>query len=220
MRIQSKYHDVIDYLQDFTDDRIFIREEFFTCGHIIDYHTTPLTWYFDQKVTGKPTNYYFIPAHGEQDIHGTFHFLPTDLKLKITLEVKNDKIIIKPRDIHDKRSERDFQSFTKDFQYRLNNYFNGCCISDNYKVSKKPICYITFSYSGWWTCVWVNPPICMFNELLNNFNSVEELYQEIETYLWSDVELKDPMKNIGNDDRIIGHGFDLKSSFRKEKKND
>ena len=47
---------------------------------------------------------------------------------------------------------------------------------------------------------------------------IEELYQEIETYLWSDVELKDPMKNIGNDDRIIGHGFDLKYSFRKEKK--
>jgi hypothetical protein len=58
----------------------------------------------------------------------------------------------------------------------------------------------------------------MFNELLNSFNSVEELYQEIETYLWSDVELKDPMKNIGNNDRIIGHGFDLKYSFRKEKK--
>ena len=44
-------------------------------------------------------------------------------------------------------------------------------------------------------------------------------FQEIEQYLWNDVEMKDPMINITNDDRIVGHGFDLKSSFRKEKKN-
>jgi len=30
--------------------------------------------------------------------------------------------------------------------------------------------------------------------------------------------MQDSMKNITNDDRIVGHGFDLKSSFRKESK--
>jgi hypothetical protein len=52
---------------------------------------------------------------------------------------------------------------------------------------------------------------------MNHFSNYEDLYQQIETYLWTDVELDDQMKNIGNSDRIIGHGFDLKSSFRKEK---
>jgi hypothetical protein len=65
--------------------------------------------------------------------------------------------------------------------------------------------------------IWINPHLVMIPNLLNYFDSYEHIYQEIEQYLWNDVEMKDPMINITNDDRIVGHGFDLKSSFRKGK---
>jgi hypothetical protein len=63
--------------------------------------------------------------------------------------------------------------------------------------------------------IWVNPPLVMIPNLLNYFDSYEHIYQEIEQYLWKDVEMQDAMKDIANDDRIVGHGFDLKKSFRK-----
>ena len=48
----------------------------------------------------------------------------------------------------------------------------------------------------------------------------EQMYQDISYYvgnLLKDVPDNEPPKSVNNEERIISHGFDLKTSFRKEK---
>ena len=40
-----------------------------------------------------------------------------------------------------------------------------------------------------------------------------DVYTDIENYLWSMKQ--EPISEPGNDTKIISHGFDLKTSFRK-----
>ena len=115
-----------------------------------------------------------------------------------------------------------------DYKEALKNWIKEEYKSHIWKNSNKPVCWIqTTPWNGTFRSrwqhneilLWMNPALALIPNLLDYFNSYEEIFQEIEQYLWNDVEMKDPMINITNDDRIVGHGFDLKSSFRKEKKN-
>ena len=62
--------------------------------------------------------------------------------------------------------------------------------------------------------IWVNFPLYRVEHLFKV--KKEQIYQDLELYLWNDNTI-DTMKNISNKDKIIQHGYDLKTSFRKEK---
>lgn len=254
MKIQSNYYDVIDYLQDFSDERIWRREESTVWAKCEDLHSNPIKWSFIKDHNNRPYPYQFnsslfhtknvyenanlydacMEEDKELEIFGmdaTFVFAPTNLEIPVKLYAKGkskfeNSITIKPGKPH----EGDYIGRIIDYKEILNNWIKEEYKSHIWKNSKTPVCWIqTTPWNGthrtnfgWGrnnVILWMNPPLAMIPNLLDYFNSYEEIFQEIEQYLWNDVEQFNPMKDISNNDRIVGHGFDLKSSFRKEKKN-
>jgi hypothetical protein len=253
MKIISKYNDIIDYLQTYdNDDKIFYRAESTVIAKIKDWKGPKAEWDFykhsdnaplprqlnmcfnpTSNVYTKPNLFESVKAEQKElesfGFHGTFHFIPTGLKLPIALFLRGNttnenSIIIKNKMYKYGVGDFDHMSKSKEFSTQLLEFFKNKYKSNNLETSIKPICFITCPvYDGKYvsnineTVIWVNPPLVKIPNLINHFNSYEELYQEIEQYLWNDVEMQDPMINITNNDRIISHGFDLKTSFRKEK---
>jgi hypothetical protein len=256
MRIKSNYYDVIDYIQDFSDERIWMREESTVFAKCEDLDTNPIKWKFIKDHNNRPYPYQFnsqlfhtknvyenanlydacIEEDKELKLFGmdaTFYFAPTDLAIPVKLYARGkskfeNSITIKPGEPH----SGDYPCAGRiiDYKKALNDWIKEGYKSNIWKNSNKPVYWIQTtpwngtkrSNYGWDrnnAILWMNPPLAMIPNLLDHFNSYEEIFQEIEQFLWNDVEMKDPMINITNDDRIVGHGFDLKSSFRKEKKN-
>ena len=251
MKIKSTYYDVIDYLQDFSDERIWSRTESTVLAKGEDLNTDPIKWNFWKDHNNRPYPYQFntqlfhtknvyenanlYDACMEEDkelqifgMDATFVFAPTNLEIPVKLYARGkskfeNSITIKPG----KHPLQNYVGRIVDYKKALNDWIKEEYKSSIWKNSIKPVSWIqTTPWSGtkrnnWGSdlILWMNPPLAMIPNLLEHFNSYEEIFQEIEQYLWNDVEMKDPMKGITNDDRIVGHGFDLKSSFRKEKKN-
>lgn len=255
MKIKSKYYDVIDYIQDFSGERIWMREESTVWAKCEDTSKDPNEWNFIKDHNNRPYPYQFnsslfhtknvyenaslydecMAEDKELEIFGmdaTFVFAPTNLEIPVKLYARGkskfeNSITIKPGEPH----EGDYpRGRIIDYKKALNDWIKEEYKSHIWKNSNKPVYWIQTtpwngtkrSQYGWDrnnAILWMNPPLAMIPNLLDHFNSYEEIFQEIEQYLWNDVEMKDPMINITNDDRIVGHGFDLKSSFRKEKKN-
>lgn len=245
MKIQSKYYDVIDYLQDFDDEKIFLRQQSIVVGKVINWGTNPIKWQF-AKTSNKeafPCNFnsIFAPTKNVYDnpnlfdavkkeqqeienfgMRGTFHFLPTDLHIPIAIYVRNNNFVIKPD--CSTLAKPDHMSYSKLFQEEIIKYFETEYQSFIWKCAVKPTWFIscplfngTYIHSDIQTTIWIHPPLAIIPNLLDYFSSYEMIFQEIEQYLWKDIESKDSMKNISNTDRIVGHGFDIKTSFRKEK---
>jgi hypothetical protein len=252
MRIKSNYYDVIDYLQDFLDSRIWRRSESTVFASCEDMNCNPIKWKFMKDHNNRPyphqinsklfhtKNVYenaslydeCIEEDKKLEIFGmnaTFYFAPTNLEIPVKLYARGKtkfeySVTIKPGEPH----EGDYIGRIIDYKEALKNWIKEEYKSNIWKDSIKPVCWIqttpwngTFrsKWQGNEILLWINPALAMIPNLLDHFNSYEEIFQEIEQYLWNDVEMKDPMINITNDDRIVGHGLDLKSSFRKEKKN-
>ena len=251
MRIISNYYDVIDYIQDFSDERIWRRSESTVFAKCEDLNSSPMKWNFMKDHNNRPYPYQIntklfhtknvyenaslYDECMEEDkklkifgMDATFVFAPTNLEIPIKLYASKTKfenaVTIKPGEPH----EGDYIGKIIDYKEALNNWIKEEYKSHSWKNSIKPVCWIqttpwngTFRSSKWYNeiLLWMNPALAMIPNLLDYFNSYEEIFQEIEQYLWNDVEMKDPMEGITNNDRIVGHGFDLKSSFRKEKKN-
>lgn len=252
MRIISNYYDVIDYIQDFSDERIWRREESTIWAKLEDNHSNPNKWKFWKDHNNRPYSYQFNTSlfytknvYENPDLYdackedeeklkifgmdATFHFAPTNLEIPVKIYARGkskfeNSIVIKEGVLH----EGDYVGAPiSEYKNALNEFFKETFKSSIWKNSIKPVSWIqTTPWSGTKrnNCgtdliLWINPPLMMIPNLLNYFNFYEEIFQEIEQYLWNDVEMKDPMINITNDDRIVGHGFDLKNSFRKEKKN-
>lgn len=257
MKIQSQYYDIIDYLQDFTDDRVFLRRESTISCHLNEwkdnfpiydfqkcYDHQPNVEHINSALANSHLQYLYKEELKEYQkemeltpIKASFHFLPNS-KICIPLDLylhkgdgSNDIITIKERKISGFIANNAiFIGKSVDHDNALKEFFNKEYKSIVWKCSIKPVWYIVIqgvkgyhskpgniSYDLSNEMIWVNPPLAKIPNLMKHFSSYEDLYQQIETYLWTDVELDDQMKNIGNNDRIIGHGFDLKSSFRKEK---
>ena len=258
MRIKSNYYDVIDYLQDFSDERIWMRSESTVWAKCEDMSKDPIEWNFIKDHNNRPyphqinsglfhtknvyENASLYDACMEEDkelelfgMDATFVFAPTNLEIPVKLYARGkskfeNSITIKPGEPHE--GDYPVSSIINiiDYKNALNNWIKEEYKSHIWKNSNKPVCWIqTTPWNGthrtnfgWGrnnAILWMNPPLAMIPNLLDYFNSYEEIFQEIEQYLWNDVEMKDPMEGISNNDRIVGHGFDLKSSFRKEKKN-
>lgn len=253
MRIKSSYYDVIDYLQDFSDERIWMREESTVFAKCEDLNTNSIEWSFMKDHNNRPYSYQInsklfhtknvyensnlydacMKEDKELKLFGmdaTFVFAPTNLEIPVKLYARGktkskDSFTIKPGEHH----LRNYIGCIIDYKKALNNWIKEEYKSHIWKDSIKPVCWIQTtpwngtqrSNFGWDRnnlILWMNPPLAMIPNLLDYFNSYEGIYQEIEQYLWNDVEMKDPMANISNDDRIVGHGFDLKQSFRNCKK--
>lgn len=247
MKIQSKYYDVIDYLQDFNDEKIFLRQQSIVVGKVVDWSTNPIKWQFE-KTSNKEAlpynfNLIFAPTKNVYDnpnlfdaakkeqqeienfgMRGTFHFLPTDLHIPITIYIRNNNFVIKPD--CSAVSKPDHMSYSNSFHEEITKYFETEYQSFIWKCTVKPAWFITcplfngtYIYSDIQTTIWIHPPLAIIPNLLDYFNSYEMIFQEIEQYLWKDIENKDLMQNISNTDRIIGHGFDIKTSFRSVNNN-
>lgn len=248
MKIQSNYYDIIDYLQDYDDEKFFLRKESTVLAKVIDWKPRPPIWEIFKDTDKRPLpgqfNTAFSPTQNVYEnenlfnavkseqkeledfpMKGTFHFLPKKLTIPISIFIKNKTIVIKKQD--SRKGFCDYNSASIDFYNALDSFFKEHYQNFIWKCSVKPTWFITVPqynhkhcHHNCYTLIWIHPPLTMIPDLLNHFSSIEELYQEIEQYLWNDVEQINPMKNISNNDRIIGHGFDLKTSFRKERKNE
>lgn len=63
---------------------------------------------------------------------------------------------------------------------------------------------------------WVNPCLCADTPLLEYYPNIlndRDIYTDIENFLWS--QKQEPMVIPDNKTKILSHGFDLKTSFRK-----
>lgn len=254
MKIKSRYYDVIDYLQDFSDERIWMREESTVFAKCEDLDSNPIEWSFMKDHNNRPYSYQInsklfhtknvyenanlydecMKEDEELKLFGmdaTFVFAPTNLEIPVKLYARGkskfeNSITIKPGKPHD----GDYPyGHIFDYKKALNNWIKEEYKSNIWKNSNKPVCWIqTTPWNGTYrinfdlernnAILWMNPPLVMIPNLLDYFNSYEDIYQEIEQYLWNDVETKDTMANISNNDRIVAHGFDLKQSFRNCKK--
>ena len=233
MKIQSNYYDIIDYLQDYEDEKLFLRKESTILAKVIDWKPNPPIWEIFKDTDKRPLpgqfNTAFCPTQNVYEnenlfnavkaeqkeledfpMKGTFHFLPKKLTIPIS-----------------RKGFCDYNSTNIDFYNVLDSFFKEHYQNFIWKCSVKPTWFITVPqynhkncHPRCYTLIWIHPPLVMIPDLLNHFSSIEELYQEIEQYLWNDVEQFNPMENISNNDRIIGHGFDLKISFRKERENE
>lgn len=253
MKIQSNYYDIIDYLQDFTDDRIFLRRESMIKCRLQEWEDNFPKYIFEKcydhqpnvehinGVLSNPRCTYLYKEELEKyqkemeltPIKASFHFLPNP-EICIPLDLylhKGNNITIKERKTSGFiTKDAIFIGRGVDHDKALKDFFDKEFKSIAWKCSIKPVWYIVIqgvneyhskpqkiSYDLSNENIWVNPPLAKIPNLMKYFKNYEDLYQQIETYVWMDIELDNPMKNIENDDRIIGHGFDLKSSFRKEK---
>lgn len=250
MKIKSNYYDIYDYLQDFGDDRVFLRRESTIFAEVMDWNSTPIKYKFWKDTDNRPlakqinTKFYCTPnVYENPNLFDSvkeemkkckmfghpaeFFFIPTNLRIPIKVYVRTN-----PENIVIKEYERDnpHRTIGGEILGQENEFFNQFNVfcketykSSLWKSSVKPISYIVMrDWDGKYSqmmrnLIWINPPLAMIPNLLNYFKSSEEIYQEIEQYLWNDVELKNPMESISNEDRIIGHGFDLKDSFRNVK---
>lgn len=251
MKIQSQYYDVIDYLQDFNDERLFLRKESTVFCTVNNWKKTPMEFKFWKETDKRPaahqlnSRFSCTPnVYENPNLHDTlkkeweelskfghpaeFVFFPTNLKIPIKVYLKNhpDNIIIKEyiKDNPHRCVGSEIIGQENEFFKQFNDFIKKEYQSVIWKCSVKPVCCIIMR--NWFglesnfdhNVIWINPPLVMIPNLFKYFDSYEQIYQEIEQYLWKDAEMQDPMKNISNNDRIIGHGFDLKSSFRKESK--
>jgi hypothetical protein len=257
MKIESPYYDIIDYFQDYEDDKVFLRKESAIFCDLMGWREKVAQYRFKKSYEHQPNIEhinleYDMPLGIYLDskqrlewqkymestpIKASFHFLPNPeicIPLDLYLKKVNNStgnIILKERDSSEVvTSDPIFIGRRVDHDAALMEFFKTEYKSNNWKYSLKPCWYIvirgvyranyrkkelSFSLSN--ETIWVNPPLSKIPNLMQYFNGYTDLYQQIETYLWSDVELEDPMKDIRNDDRIIGHGYDLKTSFRREK---
>lgn len=252
MKIQSQYYDVYDYLQQFDDERTFLRKESTVFCEVADWNKNPMEFKFWKDTDKRPmvqqlnSRFHCTPNVFENpNLHdeirkeweelsrfghpAEFIFFPTNLRIPIKVYLKNhpDNIIIKEYNKDNKHRSVGGEIIGQENEFfkQFNEFIKQSYQSFIWKCSVKPVCCIIMrNWNGKQSnfnhnVIWINPPLVMIPNLFNYFDSYEQVYQEIEQFLWNDVEMKDPMINITNDDRIVGHGFDLKSSFRKEKKN-
>ena len=240
MKIISKFYDCIDYLNDYESDNVFVRNSSAyyiqsTYDHINKFNDRQ--YFYSEIVDIKETFLnkldYFIKYENidHLEIYGKFIFIPNhklDVPVKINVFNNNNILQIKI----DVYTEKD-QLVIND---KLNHFINDKLIpeltvnTDN-KVRNQPCWFLIFDNiirnvdvtkykpTYYWNNadtynIWFNFPLYRIEHLFNI--KKEQIYQELELYLWNDSKIN-TMKNISNKNKIIQHGYDLKTSFRKEK---
>jgi hypothetical protein len=89
--------------------------------------------------------------------------------------------------------------------------------TDNPNVQSK-ITHMLVLTAGIDTWIIANPPLSKFSWILEE-HKPEEVFQDIEQFLWSGVESA-TQRPAPNKIKVESHGFDSKKSFRKEKQNE
>ena len=244
MKIISKFYDCIDYLNDYKSDKVFVRNSSAyyiqsTYDHINKFNDRQ---YFYSEITDIKNTFlnkldYFIKYENVNhlEIYGKFVFLPNckyDIPVKINIYNIDENPQVKIESYYGKD-----QLVIND---KLNHFINDKFIpeltvnTDN-KIRNQPVWFLIFDnivrndntnkeksvwdYSWYHNNldiynIWVNFPLYRVEHLFKV--KKEQIYQDLELYLWNDNTI-DTMKNISNKDKIIQHGYDLKTSFRKEK---
>lgn len=225
MKIISKQHDIYDYLQDPTDTLVFDRRESFMltkelmCDSL--YH---IRFHEDSKyrfvlLQCGVTYWLFLITITE---YGNYH-KPANYIAEILGSWKDYN---KPREII-KVSHIYFYGLLNIYDYKLNDYsYNGIKSNVNVIINKiKTNDYKTENVISKYTKYIDNKngyvkqtltiPLLKASGLTGVMN-IDELFYAIEEYFSLEKSAVERTSAIGttNDDKIIMHGFDLKSSFR------
>lgn len=225
MRIISKQHDIYDYLQDPTDTLVFDRRESFMltkelmCDglYYIRFHEDA-KYRFVLLQCGV-TYWLFLITITE---YGNCH-KPTDYTVEILGSWKDydkSREIIKVSHVY-------FYNLLNIYDYKLNDYsYNGIKSNVNAMINKiKTNDYKTENIISKYTKYINNKngyvkqtltiPLLKASGLTDVMN-IDELFYAIEEYFSLEKSAVERTVAIGttNDDKIITHGFDLKSSFR------
>lgn len=233
MKILSKYYDCIDYLNDYQSDNVFIRNQslynIFSEYKLNNFRDR--TYQYQQSLNiddifKNQLDWYNID---HLEIYGKFIFLPNhnlDTSIKLNIYNVNNNIQIKI-ELYQGKDQLTINN-------KLDKFINQIILKDltintDNKVRNQPCWFIIFDqeirniekYNYTWYYnkadkynIWFNFPLYRIEHLFTI--KKEQIYQDLELYLWNDNNI-DTMKNISNKDKIIQHGYDLKTSFRKEK---
>lgn len=243
MKIVSDYYDCIDYLQDYSDPRTFVRRcevfgtytrearilhkasDYISCGTLYSEATWTLMNWFRELCRG----YYWH--------RGTHYFskaeslpIPEDLNSKLVFVSMFDESLTSTLSVRVREGCHiwsDERPSWSDFSFEFVDNANTCLnwvkdwadsmnskVSDNPNVQEKITHFITFGkYED--TEVIINPPLKKFPWIFEE-RKHEEIFQDIEQFLWKDVDLSE-QKPVTDKVKVESHGFDSKKSFRKEK---
>lgn len=238
MKIISDYYDCIDYLQDYSDPRTFVRK-----SEVFHNYTS------DRYLLMKPSEYPYAQGYPASYLHdwisrllfGYYYwkrkpapspnYIPEDLEsycrfisffnedisccVKVTPNTTKGDIITKDRPEwsdylfteYDKQST--VASWILDWAVEYNNQS-----TDNPNVQSKIASMLVLA-AGVDTWIITNPPLSKFSWIFEE-HKPEEVFQDIEQFLWSGVESA-TQRPVPNKIKVESHGFDSKKSFRKEK---
>lgn len=241
MRIVSDYYDCIDYLQDYNDPRTFVRKSEV-------FHTYTANKYRLMKPSEHPyaqgypasymrdwisqlrSGYYYW--RGREPVPNP-NYIPEDLesyclfisffnedigcRVKVTPNTTKGDIITKDRP---EWSDYSFTKYNK--QNTVASWIRDWAVEYNNKPADNPnvqskITHMLVLTAGADTWIIANPPLSKFSWILEE-HKPEEVFQDIEQFLWSGVESA-TQRPVPNKIKVESHGFDSKKSFRKEKEN-
>ena len=237
MKVISKFYDCIDYLNDYQDSNVFVRND--SCFYIQSnyaknnfrdriYNATPVESI--QYILSNKLSYVNFIDQDHIELYGKFVFLPNrELDIPVKLLIY---------DINSKQPQLKIESYYAKNQLvinsKLDKFINTELIpqitvkTDN-SVRNQPVWFLifdnvlrnsekhkTYQYDWYynnldWYNIWFNFPLYRIEHLFKV--QKEQIYQDIELYLWHDNNI-DTMKNISDKDRIVQHGYDIKTSFR------
>lgn len=241
MRIVSDYYDCIDYLQDYNDPRTFVRksEVFHTytsdryllqkpseypyaqgdpASYLRDWISRLRSGYYYWRRESAPSPNY-IPE-GLESYCQFISFFNEDISccVKVTPNTTKGDIITK---FHPEWSDYSFTEYDK--QGTVASWIHDWAVEYNNKPADNPnvqskIAYMLVLTADLDTWIIANPPLSKFSWILEE-HKPEEVFQDIEQFLWSGVESA-TQRPVPNKIKVESHGFDSKKSFRKEKQNE
>lgn len=240
MRIVSDYYDCIDYLQDYNDPRTFVRKSEVFHNYTLDSRLllksseypyapdNPLSYLRDWIRTLRSGYYRWkrepipSPNHIPEDLASycqLISFFNEDIScfVKVTPNTTKGDILTKDR------PEWSDYSFTKlNKQNTVASWIHDWAVEYNNQPADNPnvqskITHMLVLAAGTDTWIITNPPLSKFSWILEE-HKPEEVFQDIEQFLWSGVESA-TQRPIPNKIKVESHGFDSKKSFRKEKQN-
>ena len=241
MKIISDYYDCIDYLQDYSDPRTFVRKsEVFhnytadrrrllkpsECPHAQGYPASYLQSWIRQLLYGYyywKREYATSPNDIPEDLEiycRLISFFNDDVSccVKVTPNTTKGDIITKDRpewsdySFTEYNKQNTVASWILDWAVEYNNQ-----PADNPNVQSKIACMLVLT-AGINTWIITNPPLSKFSWIFEE-HKPEEVFQDIEQFLWQGVESA-TQRPVPNKIKVESHGFDSKKSFRKEKRNE
>lgn len=173
----------------------------------------PLDMYHDDK---KIMDFYFSKFPEEKNRNYTLYTYNSMRKTQWNKDYFVDKFVIENKDLFEKVIKaptfiylNDCASMYTDYRYSylrhvINNEYSKNTIYERARHDFQTTLIINPVFTDYPSNI-LNP----IRDILNN----TPIYNDIENFLWAVKQ--EPIPNVDNNIKIINHGFDLKTSFRK-----